>query len=34
MHFWSCDITKYGIYKSGHISANLKIETSGLDKKI
>ena len=32
MHFWSCDITKHRIYKIGHISAILKIETSGLDQ--
>ena len=24
VHFWSCDITKHGIYKIGHISAIFK----------
>ena len=24
MHFWSCDITKHGIYMIGHISAIFK----------
>ena len=24
MHFWSCDITKHGIYKIGHILAIFK----------
>ena len=24
LHFWSCDITKHGIYKIGHISAIFK----------
>ena len=24
MHFWSCDITKHGIYKIDHISAIFK----------
>ena len=35
MHFWSCDITKYGIYKKSATSQPIfKIETSGLDHKI
>ena len=33
VHFWSCDITKHGVYELTISQPFLKLETSGLEQK-